>query len=165
MQVFDLFGETLPRVEAREPSSDLSNDLKGRAGEFLACAALAELGVVAYHVPSPGFDVIAQVGTRLLRVQVKARSKVTVNGDGIIGGTYGFSTSVEDRKTQGRGKRTLSIDECDVVACVAMDLRRVLFLHISDISASSSAISRREFEMPDIERGSWTRVCSIAGIK
>lgn len=150
--VHDLFGA----LHAEEPKNFSANVI-GTVAEFLACAALAEMGYVVHHVPSAGYDVICDADGTLIRVQVKGVSRSE-------GRLYRTSCSIEHgSKAIGGNLRKrirvpLTSKHCDVIALVAIDRRRVLFLSVDDVSVSGTlACAVSDFAHPDAERISWLR--------
>jgi|GEM_PF-2548714 len=149
VSVVDLFGE---REQEEIQAIDLQNDFIGRAGEHIVCAALAEMGAVVHLVPSPGYDLIADADGELVRIQVKTSGAATDSG------RYSFSVLKEfgrHRRDAKRVKRPLDRRDCDVVALVALDKRRAIFLPVEKCENKYIPVSQREFETPDVERQSW----------
>ena len=106
----------------------------GKAAEHLVCADLLMQGVPAF-LSDQGmpFDVIAPVGDRLIRIQVKAtlqpKSIVPKNG-GKTHRSHGYQFHVRRRGRDGKGSR-LSDMHCDIVALVALDVRAVAYLPVN----------------------------------
>lgn len=103
----------------------------GKAAEHVVCADLILAGYRAY-LSDQGlpYDVVVDLGHRLLRIQVKATcSPKNVNSQGKRE-RLAYSWSVRRRGKNGRGER-LDERHCDVVALVAIDIRRVAYLPIA----------------------------------
>jgi len=148
-------------IEEVEGDVELSNDLVGRAAEFLTCSVLSELGVFVHHVPCAGYDLIAECAGTMLRIQVKARSAPT---PGTKNGGYGFKASRENRSSRIRGQRAsrpLDRRDCDIIALVALDKRRAIFLPVEKACTGSISISASEFDSKTIERTSWLQVTNL----
>ena len=151
-----------PDEEQDSPEEPRSGNVTGRVGEFLACAALAEMGLMVHHVPSTGYDLIADDGGKLIRVQVKAVTKPA-------GRRFAICCQVEHgTKTLGQNIRQrirvpLTAVYCDVIAVVSIGDRRVVFLPVSDLSdAGGSCVSVADYRHPDAERISWLRSTQAA---
>jgi len=104
-----------------------SNELQiGKAGEYLACAELCMMGLIAF--PSEQglpYDILIDTGSRLLRCQVKTTSKPRVipqrNKE-----SYAYIFNVK-RKGKGNIKR-YTYDEVDLFALVSLDTKSVGFI-------------------------------------
>lgn len=106
----------------------------GRAAEHLVVADLILQGVRAFLTDQgQPYDVIADVDGQLIRVQVKSTLKTkNVNSQG-RNPRIAYSWNVRRRGKGGSGER-LSGVHCDVVALVALDIRRVAYLAVKDCS-------------------------------
>lgn len=106
----------------------------GRAAEHLVVADLILQGVRAFLTDQgQPYDVIADVDGRLIRIQVKSTLKPkNVNSQG-RNPRIAYSWNVRRRGKGGAGER-LSDFHCDVVALVALDIRRVAYLAVRDCS-------------------------------
>lgn len=151
-RVVDLFGHIPEQVV----QSDDSKNVLGRVAEFLACAAICEMGYRAIHAPGAGYDVLVDDLEGIWRLQVKAASKSDQR-------VYRGSAQVEksahvDGNLRRRFRRAATQDDCDVIALVAMDLRRVVFLPVSEITqAGGFSVPVSDFRVPNIERLTWLR--------
>jgi len=96
-------------------------------------------------------DIIAVRNQDILRLQVKS----TMKKNDVW--SYQWQTS------KSNPKRTLTIEDCDVVACVALDMRKIIFFPIEIISKQ---ITRRTAESkmlsPTIEEDSWKTALELA---
>lgn len=117
----------------------------GAGGEFLACAILAELGWTASPVNADGFDLMAVRGRSLLRVQVKATLRLQHK-----------RTSYQWSVSRSKPKRSLTIEDCDVVAAVALDIRRAWFIHVNDVQNQTTVrLPLRQIILEDFEQETW----------
>ncbi len=95
-------------------------------------------------VDAEGMDIVAIRNQEIVRIQVKSTLKRL---DG-----YSYQWQVN----KGLQKRSLTEEDCDVVACVALDLRKIVFYPISIISKQ---ITRRmalsKMVAPTLEEDSW----------
>lgn len=102
------------------------------------------LGWVPTMVDAEGMDIVAIRNQEIVRIQVKSTLKRL---DG-----YSYQWQVN----KGLQKRSLTEEDCDVVACVALDLRKIVFYPISIISKQ---ITRRmalsKMVAPNLEEDSW----------
>jgi len=73
-------------------------------------------------------DLIAILGARVLRVQVKSTSRVYTRR------SYDFSTA------RGKKQRRLTIIDCDIVAMVALDINRCIFRRVEDVPTMTTRI-------------------------
>lgn len=100
---------------------------RGKAGEHLVCADLLLLGHHA-SLATEGmpYDVIAQIHGKLYRVQVKTTLEPrNVNTQGRNPNrVYAFDT----RRKGYKARQRMSDQECDLVACVALDTRQIAYL-------------------------------------
>lgn len=98
-------------------------------------------------------DLVAMYGTKFMRVQVKA-SNLTGTADRYP--TYYFST-----RTKGRGEITQVY--VDIVALVAIDLRKVIFMVPDELKKTTRIVPLR-YDQIDIERITWDNaVAKILG--
>ncbi len=119
----------LHRIEALE---------LGKAAEHLVCADLILSGYMAY-LSDQGlpYDVVVDVGGRLVRVQVKGSCYAkNVN---VAGRCPNFVYRFHARR-RGKGAKgeRLSAKHCDVVAFVALDIRAVAYLPLLEVAQTVS---------------------------
>ena len=119
----------------------------GRAGDFIAAAALSRMGVQNVISQQPGFDLVAFV-PKPVRIEVKSASKPASENRR----RYSFITSRGTKK-----KIRLSSEIADVVCLVALPERCALFKLIGDITGSNTRIRIEEFT-PRNETASWLDV-------
>ena len=116
----------------------------GAAGEYLAAAIITTLGWTATPCNADGFDLIAVQGGRTVRVQVKAAQRPATRY------SYHFRASVS------KPKRPMTIEDCDILCCVALDARRAFFVPVSDL-AGRMTMRRpiRDIYIEGIEETTW----------
>ena len=104
----------------------------GKAGEHLVCADLLLKGYRAY-LSDQGlpYDVIVDTDGRLIRLQVKSTlSTRNVNAQGRIPRiAYNFNA----RRRGKNGQSRLDINDCDVIAFVALDIRQIAYVPLAAI--------------------------------
>lgn len=118
-------------VDAIVPATDLA---VGTAAEHLVCADLLLAGYRAFradqHCP---YDVAVETGGRLVRVQVKSTRqtrRIPQRAEHQPG--YVFYV----RRAGKRGQRLYGSEEFDLLALVALDVRRIAYLPASDTVAT-----------------------------
>ena len=102
----------------------------GKAAEYLVCSDLILSGYVAYPTDQGlPYDLVVDVDGKLLKVQVKGSCRArNVNSQGQCERmAYNFSIR---RRGKG-GSSRLSNDDCDLIACVALDIRRVAYFPVN----------------------------------
>ena len=117
----------------------------GQAGEWICAAALIELGVQVMVSPTSGADLLAYQEDRFWRVEVKSTKKPE-SADKKV---YRFNTTRGSAK-----KQPIDRVECDIVALVSLEKRRVFFRHINAIKSKSTRLSINRF-IEGCERESW----------
>ena len=117
----------------------------GQAGEWIAAAALIELGVQVMVSPTSGADLPAYQGERFWRVEVKSTKKPESGEKNV----YRFNTTRGSAK-----KQPIDSYECDIVALVSLEKRRVFFRHIKSITSKSTRLSVNRF-VEGCEKESW----------
>jgi len=116
----------------------------GTAGEHLTCSVLFTFGWSPSIIDAEGMDIVAVKNQEIIRVQVKSTLK---NLDG-----YSYQWQVN----KSLPKRPLTIEDCDIVACVALDLRKIAFFHIDIISKQiTRRVSQLKMLADDIEARTW----------
>ena len=129
----------------------ISRNAKGRIGELIAAAAIEACGWVTILTPMEYIDILAIKDGVFMRVQVKAS---------MLGGktpVYRFMTS-----TCNQG--FLNPDHIDVLAVVALDLRKVIFTNVFDMK-KTLRVSPHHFDGVDVEKTSWKNtVNSVLGL-
>jgi hypothetical protein len=104
-----------------------ADELKiGIAGEHLVCADLLAIGIPAFMTAQTcSYDVAAQVGDRLVRIQVKAaasqRAFLQRGQTHIVG--YSFWIR------QGKGaRRAYAANSFDILALVALEIKKIAYI-------------------------------------
>ncbi len=129
----------------------------GKAGEHLVCADLLMNGYEAY-LSDQGlvYDIVLDSNEKLYRVQVKATLKPReLNCQGRksrIG--YSYSARIRGKNGDARLKNT----ECDIVAFVALDIKRVAYFLV-DFTPTTVSLSPSDFDGYGVdlvfERSQW----------
>lgn len=122
-------------------------EFTGTAGEHLALYVLAKHGIVAHHVPANGYDAFIVNNNKTYRLQIKTRTKPVSNSAGYISNSYSFKCTTEiGRIGNIRGYlEHLSNGHCEIIACVALDLERVIFIKTDKINDNNISICATEF--------------------
>lgn len=116
----------------------------GAAGEHLTCSVLFAFGWSPAIIDAEGMDIIAVRNQEIVRVQAKSTLKR------LDGYSYQWQVS------KGLPKRSLTKDDCDIVACVALDLRKIAFFQIDVISKQlTRRMSLSKMLSPNLEEDSW----------
>ena len=102
----------------------------GTAAEHLVCADLLLDGWRAFLADQNcPYDVAVEIGGRLIRVQVKAtRQQRAIPQRAAHVPAYTWHV----RRAGKRGQRTYAADEFDLLALVALDIRRIAYLPPSE---------------------------------
>ena len=116
----------------------------GRAGDFIAAAALSRMSVQSVISQQPGFDLVAFV-PEPVRIEVKTASKRSASNDKI----YAFMTSRGSKK-----KSPLTRETADIVCLVALPERLAIFRHIDEITGSLTRLHAYQFTYVNEEK-SW----------
>lgn len=112
---------TLGRVDA--VVTDLA---AGAAGEHLVCADLLLQGYRAFLADQNcPYDVAVDVGGKLIRIQVKATRGARAIPQR-VGHFPGYMWNV--RRAGKAGRRVYGVDDFDLLALVALDLRRIAYI-------------------------------------
>lgn len=135
-------------IPTRGLHMNISDMQCGKAGEYLVCADLILQGYVAF--PSEQglpFDVVCGVGKRLVKIQVKTtREPLLVPQRKNEQRGYLFHV----KRCGKRGKGVYLDGAIDVFALVALDTRKIAYLHCSDVRTTMSFRSyEREYQGED----------------
>lgn len=120
--------------------------LLGQAGEHLTAAILLEMKITVAICPTEGFDLIAFDKSAHYRVECKTTGAVYRHSKKKV---YRFGTN---RGT--KGKVALDAKDCDIVALVALPVRRVIFRNITTIKTTNTRLPIDLFE-EGCERPTW----------
>lgn len=121
------------------------NTYVGRAGDFIAAAALHRLGVQSAISNQDGFDIAIFLNEKSYRLEVKAASGVYATNKN----KFTFSTN-----TGNKIKTKLKSADCDIVCLVALPTRTCIFKHISQITAKNTRLRCSIFTIEN-ETRSW----------
>ena len=126
----------------------------GLQGEYIALAAILDLGWKAGHAPMDGIDVVAWRDNDFMRVQVKSARLRKQRDRGAL--TYHHQLG------SGRDKKARPDQRVyDILARVAIDQRRVFFSAACGINKLSERRSPEFYARPDLEEDSWQRAVAI----
>lgn len=123
----------------------------GRAGDFIAAAALQRLGVQSSISNQDGFDIAIFLNQKSYRLEVKAANGVYSSNKN----QFTFNTS-----TGNKIKTKIKKAHCDIVCLVALPTRTCLFKHISEITVKNTRILCSEFTVEN-ETRSWNETMEI----
>ena len=119
--------KTLPRYPAEgiTMTGSFSTASTGAAGEHIVCFDLRRQGFVAFLAPQDcHYDVVVDIGSRLLRVQVKTTvTPYTTNGS--VTPSYTFDM----RRARNGGRIPIYEDsDFDILALAALDIMKVGYM-------------------------------------
>ena len=121
----------------------------GKLGEYICAARLLRLGVSCEIINLDTIDILANVKSQLIRIQVKASS--------LKRHARGRSLGYQFFPTFGGQRMILTKEHCDVMAYVAVDVGRVIFEPVEKIEGR---LSRRflshNFQDDDLEKKTWS---------
>ena len=121
----------------------------GLAAEYIAAAAILELGWRVSMAQQDKVDLVAWNEDRFLRVQVKG-ANINKQGD------YQFQLASGSKK-----KILPSIEDYDVIALVGIYHRRTLFMPVECLHQYTRRIRRKRFDDVLIEMDSWDKTMEI----
>lgn len=123
----------------------------GKLGEIIALLRLTQMNLSADIVHVAGSDILVVDGPRTWRVQVKASHIKRNGGNGKASNGYQFCIS-----KGGKQKQSLSYDDCDIVALVAIEQERAIFAPVEHFSNIKTIRKKHlDFDQPDIETSTW----------
>lgn len=123
-------------MEVRRPvlrwhGGKISEMLIGAAGEHVVCADLLSQGVSAFMAAAGcPYDVVAQLDTRLFRIQVKTTAVFKPYLQRDQRHVMGYSWGIRQGKN---GRREYTEQHFDVLALVALDCRKVAYFQLSEV--------------------------------
>lgn len=135
---------------SEKPKVDPSEDwMVGRAAEHIVLADLLLQGYWAFQVDlNRPYDLLVDHQNKILKVQVKGtrglwfRNQSSRKSHNVLHPTYRFSV----RKSKG-AKRKFDGEDLDVVAFVALDIRKVAYIPADDLrDGNGKLISLVEFK-------------------
>ena len=115
-----------PSPTIRGPLGALTDLAAGTAAEHLVCADLLLVGYLAFLADQNcPYDVAVDLGERLVRVQVKSTRALRriPRGEQLLAPVYSFTV----KRAKG-AKRRYAPGEFDVLALVALDIRKIAYL-------------------------------------
>jgi len=122
----------------------------GAAGEYLACSIICGYGWSASLVDTEGYDIIAIRNGDIMRVQVKTTRSAQRDGQG-----YQWQVC------KGSPKVTLTVKDCDAVALVALDVRKIAFFPVNEVEGQlTKRVSANTMLSPGHENDSWETALS-----
>ena len=120
----------------------------------MVCSVLFGFGWSPSIIDAEGMDIVAVKNQDILRIQVKSTLK-TID-----------SWSYQWQVSKSLPKRPLTIEDCDIVACVALDMRKIVFFHIDTISKQvTRRIPRSKMIADDIEQRTWKEALSLTTLQ
>lgn len=130
--------------------TDLQDLQAGKAGEYLVCADLIMRGYVAF--PSEqglSFDIVVDVGNKLLRGQVK-----TTRTDRAIPQRAKFTPAYlfHIRRAGKGGRRSYTGEEFDFMALVALDTKMIAYIKIDEARQSMHLNKDKMLSLADFKR-------------
>lgn len=106
----------------------------GRVGELLAQAVLEENGYKTARVNHDGFDLLMfDYDGVPIKVEVKSASSSHAK-------SYKFATA-----TGSKSKKLLSLDDCDIVIMVAIDIRQVIVRDVLQLKHKRTSVKTSHF--------------------
>lgn len=121
----------------------------GEIGEHICATRLMKMNVPAQIVHMGCTDIVAEFDNRLWRIQVKT-SQIKTNGHHSAG--YQFATC------KGGKKIPLSFSDCDIVALVAYEIERVMFMPVGCLrNAITKRLKLSTFDDENLCQKSWQR--------
>ncbi|MDR1902638.1 MAG: hypothetical protein LBQ88_10195 [Treponema sp.] len=111
---------------------DFYNEIRiGKAGEFLTCCDLTLTGFAVFmNERQVGYDLIADTGKKLLRIQVKTCLKPSPIPQRVKE-HYAYIYSV--RRFGIGGRKSYAIDDVDIFAFVALDIMKVAYVESKNV--------------------------------
>lgn len=120
----------------------------GRIGELICCLRLEEIGVPNEIAHINGFDIAAHYNSRLIRVQVKARTVPDTRRKNF----YMFTTSKGCKK-----KIALTNKECDVIGLVSVPEKQVIFMPVKTKVNVTARVRISDYKKKDIALITWNQ--------
>ena len=126
----------------------------GLIGEYITAAALVQLNCGVAMAQQESIDLVAWFDSGdFMRVQVKS-ARIYKQKEHSAG--YQFQLCSGSKK-----KTRIDPNKVDVLACVAIDQRKVWFSAACCVNQTTQRRSPAFFERPDIEADSWDKAVSI----
>jgi len=121
----------------------------GRIGEYLTAAELEALSVKCDIVSQAGFDILAWYDNKPIRVQVKSTLRPGMVCKSRKTPTYNFCCSYSGKNAMLTDKQT------DIIALCAIDIKRIKFIHVSEISGKNHRLRVDMFDEELLEKETW----------
>lgn len=119
----------------------------GKIGEVICLYRLLKMQVNARLVEMGAYDIVADYEGVLIRIQVKT-SQMKRNKD-----SRGYQFCITKG---GRGKRSLSFRDCDIVALVGLEQENVIFVPVCDVAdQKTKRLQPIDFLHPSAASDSW----------
>lgn len=120
----------------------------GKLGEHICMVRLLKLGVSCELVNLDTIDIVASVDTKIIRIQVKSSILKGHRQKRSLG--YQFNTSYSGKKLP------LNKEHCDIVALVATNCERVIFMPVEHLKGQTTKrLPPQKFDDGDFfEKGS-----------
>jgi len=120
----------------------------GRIGELICCLRLEEIGIPNEIAHINGFDIAAHYKSKLIRVQVKARTVPDTRRKNF----YMFATSKGSKK-----KIALTNKDCDVVGLVSIPEQQVIFMPVKTKVNVTARVRISDYKKKDIALITWNQ--------
>ena len=121
----------------------------GRIGEYLTAAELEALSVKCDIVSQVGFDILAWHDNGPIRVQVKSTLRPGMVCKSRKTPTYNFCCSYSGKNAMLTDKQT------DIIALCAIDIKRIRFIHVSEVSGKNHRLRVDMFDEELLEKETW----------
>lgn len=148
-------GGELSGKKAASPGHDRAIEV-GTAAEYLVCADLILAGYRAFTVAQGlPYDVMLDVAGRLIRVSVKSTRKASPRPDRENSRLcYQFGATRNKRNHRGKtSARPYTVADTDMMAFVALDIRRVAYAALTD-----KFVTGWHIDPPDTVRSDFDRL-------
>jgi hypothetical protein len=131
----------IDRMSQKTPTGLSASLQAGKAAEHIACAELILQGWNAFVVDAGlPYDVLVDLsGGRFSRIQVKATCQTT-RPRNYPGRSPAFRRCRFALRRSRCGVRRISLESCDQVAFVALDIRAVAFLTVAAVTTSKGRV-------------------------
>jgi hypothetical protein len=130
----------------------LNPELTGAAGEHVACSYLIRNGWRSVILNAEAFDIVSVKKDKSLRVQVKSTGQLSKQN------SYQWSISTGGRNT----KSAIELGACDLIALVALDINKVMFLTVPDLKRQVTMRKKQDVMMAkDLERDTLERALQL----
>ena len=125
----------------------------GLIGEYLTAASLLQMGWRVSLAAQDKVDLVAWSGKEFIRVQCKS-SSVRQNGKNAYG--YHFQLGSGSKR-----KILPKVTDYDMLACIAVDQRRIVFFATEQVQQYTKRFTYRYFNNPNVEEDSFNKAIEI----